>query len=74
MTSRSLRSFSGRPNYYSIFIENFAIYASVLYELRETEFSEISHMNAGTATIPKLVQKMNTALDMDQIRIGYAHS
>ncbi|POM61233.1 reverse transcriptase [Phytophthora palmivora] len=32
---RSMQSFLGSLNYYSRFIEDFAIYASVLYELRE---------------------------------------
>ncbi|POM62380.1 LOW QUALITY PROTEIN: reverse transcriptase [Phytophthora palmivora] len=35
---RSMQSF----NYYSRFIEDFAIYASVLYELREADFYEIA--------------------------------
>ena len=40
-TLRSMQSFLGRLNYYSRFIEDFAIYASVLYELREANFHEI---------------------------------
>ena len=43
-TLRSMQSFLGSLNYYSRFIEDFAIYASVLYELRETDFFEMSHM------------------------------
>ena len=39
---RSMQSFLGSLNYYSRFIEDFAIYASVLYELREADFFEIS--------------------------------
>lgn len=41
-TLRSMQSFLGSLNYYSRFIEDFAIYASVLYELREADFHEIS--------------------------------
>ncbi|POM66457.1 Reverse transcriptase [Phytophthora palmivora] len=35
-------SFLGSLNYYSRFIEDFAIYASVLYDLREANFYEIA--------------------------------
>ncbi|CAI5718043.1 unnamed protein product [Peronospora effusa] len=41
-TLRSMQSFLGSLNYYSRFIEDFAIYAFVLYELREADFHEIS--------------------------------
>ncbi|OWY96035.1 reverse transcriptase, partial [Phytophthora megakarya] len=37
---RSMQSFLGSLNYYSRFIEDYAINASVLYELREVEFAE----------------------------------
>ncbi|OWZ02237.1 LOW QUALITY PROTEIN: reverse transcriptase [Phytophthora megakarya] len=36
---RAMQSFWGSLNYYSRFIEDYAIYASVLYELRETDFA-----------------------------------
>ncbi|GMF45030.1 unnamed protein product [Phytophthora fragariaefolia] len=39
---RSMQSFLGSLNYYSRFIEDFAIYASILYELREIDFFEAS--------------------------------
>ncbi|OWZ03421.1 reverse transcriptase [Phytophthora megakarya] len=35
---RAMQSFLGSLNYYSRFIKDYAIYASVLYELRETDF------------------------------------
>ncbi|OWY94614.1 reverse transcriptase, partial [Phytophthora megakarya] len=38
---RSMQSFLGSLNYYSRFIEDYAIYVSVLYELREVEFPEL---------------------------------
>ncbi|OWY90535.1 reverse transcriptase, partial [Phytophthora megakarya] len=38
---RSMQSFLGSLVYYSRFIEDYAIYASVLYELREVEFAEL---------------------------------
>ena len=40
-----MQSFLGSLNYYSRFIEDFAIYASVLYELREADFHEIRRMD-----------------------------
>jgi len=40
-TLKAMQSFLGSLNYYSRYIEDFAIYASVLYELRETDFHEI---------------------------------
>ncbi|OWZ09713.1 LOW QUALITY PROTEIN: reverse transcriptase [Phytophthora megakarya] len=36
---RAMQSFLGSLNYYSRFIEDYAIYASVLYELREIDFA-----------------------------------
>ncbi|OWZ05002.1 reverse transcriptase [Phytophthora megakarya] len=38
---RSMQSFLDSLNYYSRFIEDYAIYASILYELREVEFAEL---------------------------------
>ncbi|OWY99987.1 reverse transcriptase, partial [Phytophthora megakarya] len=38
---RFMQSFLGSLNYYSRFIEDYAIYASVLYELRKVEFAEL---------------------------------
>eukprot|EP00644_Phytophthora_capsici_P014962 jgi/Phyca11/131647/e_gw1.109.22.1 len=37
---RSMQSFLGSLNYYSRFIEDFSIYAAILYELREVDFHE----------------------------------
>ncbi|GMF56285.1 unnamed protein product [Phytophthora fragariaefolia] len=39
---RSMQSFLGSVTYYSRFIDDFAIYASILYELREIDFFEAS--------------------------------
>ena len=53
-TLRSMQSFLGSLNYYSRFVEDFAIYASVLYELREADFHEIrcsDKMNALDSTV-----------------------
>ena len=38
---RSMQSFLGSLNYFSRFIENFSIYASVLYELREADLMKL---------------------------------
>ncbi|GMF57189.1 unnamed protein product [Phytophthora fragariaefolia] len=39
---RSMQSFLGSLNYYSRFIEDYAIYAAVRYELREVDFAAMS--------------------------------
>ncbi|KAJ8548835.1 hypothetical protein ON010_g10836 [Phytophthora cinnamomi] len=41
-TLRSMQSFLGSLNYYSRFMEHYAIYAAVLYELREVDFAAMS--------------------------------
>ena len=40
-------------NYYSRFIEDFAIYASVLHELREADCHEIRRMKKMESPTPK---------------------
>ncbi|KAL4140614.1 hypothetical protein PRNP1_014895 [Phytophthora ramorum] len=42
-TLRSMQSFLGSLNYCSRFIEDFAVYAAILYELREVDFYEMHH-------------------------------
>ncbi|KAE8995090.1 hypothetical protein PR003_g23885 [Phytophthora rubi] len=37
-----MQSFLGSLNYYSKFIEDYAIYAAVLYELREVDFAAMN--------------------------------
>ena len=44
-TLRAMQSFLGGLNYYSRFIEDFAVYESVLYELREADFHEINRVS-----------------------------
>ncbi|POM68881.1 Reverse transcriptase [Phytophthora palmivora] len=44
---RSMQSFLGSLNYYSRFIEDYAIYAAVLYESREIDFAAMSKMMCG---------------------------
>ena len=46
-TLRSMQPLRGSLNYYSRFIEDFAVYASVLHELREADCFEINHMDDG---------------------------
>ncbi|OWZ07009.1 reverse transcriptase [Phytophthora megakarya] len=43
---KAMQSFLGSLNYYSRFIEDFAVYAPILYELQEAEFHEIAKMDA----------------------------
>ena len=61
-TLQAMQSFLGSLNYYSRFIEDFAVYASVLYELREADFHKISRVNGA----PKLMP----AVGPDDIREG----
>ncbi|POM77313.1 Reverse transcriptase [Phytophthora palmivora] len=49
-----MQSFLGSLNYYSRFIEDFAIYASVLYELREVDFYEIARRTKSTGDDEKV--------------------
>ncbi|KAE8980248.1 hypothetical protein PR002_g24183 [Phytophthora rubi] len=39
---RAMQSFLGSLNYYSKFIEDYAVYAAVLYELREVDFAAMN--------------------------------
>ncbi|KAE9314677.1 hypothetical protein PR003_g19188 [Phytophthora rubi] len=52
-TLRAMQSFLGSLNYFSRFIEDFAIYASVLYELRESDFHEITRKKPKESVIEK---------------------
>ncbi|GMF40715.1 unnamed protein product [Phytophthora fragariaefolia] len=52
-TLRAMQSFLGSLNYYSRFIEDFAIYASVLYELRESDFHEITRKKPKESVVEK---------------------
>ena len=59
-----MQSFVGSLNYYSRFIEDFAIYASVLYELREVEFFEINQREAGVKSVTTKIRKIATQAKM----------
>ena len=48
---RSMQSFLGSLNYYSRFIEDFSVYALVLYELREADFHEIRRAYGDPSTV-----------------------
>ncbi|GMF48996.1 unnamed protein product [Phytophthora fragariaefolia] len=52
-TLRAMQSFLGSLNYYSRFIEDLAIYASVLYELRESDFHEITGKKPKESVVEK---------------------
>ena len=66
-----MQSLLGSLNYYSRFIEDFAIYASVLYELREADFHEIRRMDkTGLPTLnEKAVDDRMGQGDIDPDRI-----
>ena len=61
-TLRSMQSFLGSLNYYILFMEDFAICASALYELREADYYDISRVNGDT--------KNMSAVGPDEIREG----
>ena len=54
---RAIQSFLGSLDCYSRFIEDFTIYTSVMYELRDAEFFAISQMDAGDTAIRKKVKE-----------------
>ena len=57
-----MQSFLGSLNYYILFMEDFAICASALYELREADYYDISRVNGDT--------KNMSAVGPDEIREG----
>ncbi|OWZ05689.1 reverse transcriptase [Phytophthora megakarya] len=64
---RAMQSFLGSLKYYSLFIEDYAIYASVLYELREIDF--VAMMKEATqARIQQIleVENVNQGSQEDQ--------
>ena len=47
-TLKAMLSFLGSLNYYSRFLEDYAIYASILYELREVDYHVLRRRVSGT--------------------------
>ena len=47
-TLKAMQSFLGSLNYYSRFLEDYAIYASILYELREVDYHVLRRRASGT--------------------------
>ena len=64
-----MQSFLGSLNYYSRFIEDFAIYASVLYELRELDYYEIRRINGGH--VPKSKAKADQDRSWKEMRCDH---
>ncbi|GMF46595.1 unnamed protein product [Phytophthora fragariaefolia] len=50
LTLRAMQSYLGSLNYYRRFIEDFAIYAAVLYELHEGDFQEIGRQEENNSS------------------------
>ncbi|OWZ22129.1 reverse transcriptase [Phytophthora megakarya] len=61
-TLRAMQSFLGSLNYYRRFIEDFAVYAAILYEQRESDFFELRRR---TKVVDHPVQ--TGAVDQDEI-------
>ena len=49
-TLRAMKSFLGSLNYYRRFIEDFAVYAAVLYDLGESDFFETVDLSSQQET------------------------
>ncbi|KAE8973361.1 hypothetical protein PF011_g25284 [Phytophthora fragariae] len=60
-----MQSFLGSLNYYSKFIEDYAIYAAVLYELREVDFAAMSKPETRSR-----IQKLAAAVGDDREETG----
>ena len=71
-TVRSMQSFLESLNYHSRFIKEFAMYASVLYELREADLHEIRRMEKMELPTPNemRVDDRKSRGDIDPDRIG----
>ena len=69
-----MQSFLGSLNYYSRFIEDFAIYASVLYELREADFHEIRRFHKGIDCAASKDHACDTQVKADKGRSPTADS
>ncbi|POM69834.1 Reverse transcriptase [Phytophthora palmivora] len=67
---RSMQSFLGNLNYCSRFIEDFPIYASVLYELQEVDFYEIARRTESTRDGQNIIVEEGDT--WDEARTGFA--
>ena len=67
-----MQSLLGSLNYYKLFIEDFTIYASVLYELREAKFHYIRRMEEIKSPLPseRIVDDRKFWVDSGPNRIG----
>ncbi|KAE9293119.1 hypothetical protein PR003_g24588, partial [Phytophthora rubi] len=62
---RAMQSFLGSLNYYSKFIEDYAIYAAVLYKLRDVDFAAMSKPETRSR-----IQKLAAAVGDDREETG----
>ncbi|POM70515.1 Reverse transcriptase [Phytophthora palmivora] len=63
---RSMQYFLGSLNYYSRFIEDYAIYAAVLYELREVDFAVMSKDGVRVQIKRSMEHKKSDQLDLKE--------
>ena len=64
-TLRAMQSFLSSLNLYSRFIEDFAIYALVLYDLREADFSKIRRVNGSNGPKPEVEKDRDPGIKVD---------
>ena len=56
-----MQAFLGAINYYSLFIQNIAIYGAVLYQLKEEDFDPEATLTAARASFYMLQQQISRA-------------
>ncbi|OWY90076.1 hypothetical protein PHMEG_00041962 [Phytophthora megakarya] len=60
-TKKGMQSFLGALNYYSRFIQDFAVYAATLYQLKEEDFEPGGDTSAARQSFAMLQQKIGDA-------------
>ncbi|OWZ09489.1 LOW QUALITY PROTEIN: hypothetical protein PHMEG_00017804 [Phytophthora megakarya] len=60
-TKKGMQSFLGALNYYSRFVQDFAVYAATLYQLKEEDFEPGGDMSAARQSFAMLQQKIGDA-------------
>ncbi|OWY98514.1 hypothetical protein PHMEG_00030706, partial [Phytophthora megakarya] len=56
-----MQSFLGALNYYSRFIQDFAVYAAALYQLKEEDFEPGGDLSVARQSFARLQQKISDA-------------
>ncbi|OWZ01034.1 hypothetical protein PHMEG_00027659 [Phytophthora megakarya] len=62
VSNKGMQSFLGALNYYSRFIQDFAVYAAALYQLKEKDFEPGGDPSVARQSFAKLQQKIGDVL------------